>query len=497
MVTMKRAFMIVAASLLPILGLAAQAAPQAAGGAAASESAAPSATSGAPVVSLQQSIDEALANGDDNKILQANLDLGRSQHLENVSKNSWGLNGSASAGYNVPGGDATVLSAKQSSLSSITSSTQGTQIGLGAVSPLTSVSVTASPWSPPVLPWGTKAASPTGDTFGFVGLNLAQTLWNGYPGGPTQAVVDKSSLALQSKVLSTASGRLGIILRVKQAYYAMLAAQQNLAVTQQIEQKQDALLAQIQAVYKLRQASDVDLKTAQINAQSAHVDVENALHMLRIAGIQLSLLMGRPPEAEFSVVQPDSQPVPASTLPEAISLALTHRVDFQQLELSRKSNQVDLALARGQATPTVSVNGGVSQFIDYNSRSAWLANAGVKVAMPVLDAGAAKNLVDTAVKQDEIYLAQERQLQKAIAATIQNDWETVRIIGERVEVARLTAENDDLLVEVYRIQNQNGAASTQDLLTASVNAASARTAYVQAQSNAQLAVLQLLSDMGY
>jgi hypothetical protein len=30
-----------------------------------------------------------------------------------------------------------------------------------------------------------------------------------------------------------------------------------------------------------------------------------------------------------------------------------------------------------------------------------------------------------------------------------------------------------------------------------VNAASAHTAYVQAQSNAQLAVLQLLSDMGY
>jgi len=54
-----------------------------------------------------------------------------------------------------------------------------------------------------------------------------------------------------------------------------------------------------------------------------------------------------------------------------------------------------------------------------------------------------------------------------------------------------------MLVDVYRIQNQNGAASTQDLLTASVNAATAHTAYVQAQSNAQLAVLQLVSDMGY
>ena len=117
--------------------------------------------------------------------------------------------------------------------------------------------------------------------------------------------------------------------------------------------------------------------------------------------------------------------------------------------------------------------------------------------MPILDAGAVKNLVDAAQKQDEIYTVQERQLRKNIAAVIQNDWEAVQIQNQRVEVARLTAENDDLLVEVYRIQNQNGTASTQDLLTASVNAASARTAYVQAQSNAQIAVLQLLSDMGY
>ena len=225
--------------------------------------------------------------------------------------------------------------------------------------------------------------------------------------------------------------------------------------------------------------------------------MESADHVQRIARIQLAILMGRPPESDFAVSRPDPQPLPAASMQEAVALALSHRVDFQQLQLSRKSTAVDLQLARGQATPSVSVTGGFSQYFDWNGQSAWLANAGVKVAMPILDAGAAKNLVDAALKQDEIYALQARQLQKSIAATIQNDWEAIQIQNERVEVARLTAENDDLLVEVYRIQNQNGTASTQDLLTASVNAASARTSYVQAQSNAQLAVLQLLSDMGY
>ena len=497
--SMKTGVLIAAVCLLPVVGAHAQAAAPAPMPAAPSASpvtpAAPSA--GATVVSRQQSIEEALANGDDNRLLVANLALSTSQHLENVSRNSWGLSGSAGAGYNLPGGDSGVQAAKASSISSISSSTQGAQLGVGVASPLTSVTVSVSPWSPPVEPLGTSVPGASGDTYGSFGVNVTQTLWNGYLGGPSQATVDKSLLALPGKQISAVSGRLGIILRVKQAYYTVLTAQENLDVTRQIADKQDALLAQIQTIYQLKQASEVDLKTAQINARSAHVDVENADHGLRIARIQLALLMGRPADSPFSVVPPPPTPMPAATLAEATSLALAHRVDFQQLELSRKSNQVDLAVARGQATPSVSVTGGVSQFVDYNSKSAWLANAGVKVAMPILDAGAAKNLVDAALKQDEIFRLQESQLQKSIAATIQNDWEAIQILNERVEVARLTAENDDLLVEVYRIQAQNGAASNQDLLTASVNAAGAHTAYVQAQSNAELAVLQLLSDMGY
>jgi len=448
----------------------------------------------APAVTLEQSIAAALANGEDNKLLQANLDLGKAQHAENVSKNSWALGGSAAGGYNLPGGNSALLVAKESTLANYSTSAQGALLGIGVNGPLTAATVSVSPWVPPVQPLGTV---PSGDTDSIVSLNVTQTVWNGYPGGPAQAVVDKSLLSLQGKQLATDSGRLNIVFRVKQAYYTMLAAQQNAAVTRQILDKQNALLAQITTVYILKQASDVDLKTAQINARSAQVDVENADHSLRIARIQLAILMGRSTEDDFSVEQQGSLPLPAASLPEAISLALSHRTDFQQLELSRKSNSVDLALAKGQGTPTVSLTGGVAEIFDWAATSAWLVNAGVKVAMPILDAGAVKYLVDAALKQDEIYALQERQLQKSIAATIQNDWEAVQIQNERVEVARLTAENDDLLVEVYRIQNQNGTASTQDLLTASVNAASAHTAYVQAQSNAQLAVLQLLSDMGY
>ena len=117
--------------------------------------------------------------------------------------------------------------------------------------------------------------------------------------------------------------------------------------------------------------------------------------------------------------------------------------------------------------------------------------------MPVLDAGAARNLADASVRLEGVYAAQMSQLQKSIAADVQDAWETMELEKERVDLAQQTAENDDLLVDVYKIQSRNGTASTQDLLTASVNAANAHSAAVQAQAGAQLAVLQLLSVMGY
>jgi outer membrane protein len=446
----------------------------------------------APVITLSQSLDAALSNGDDAKLLKANLAVGRAQHAENVSKNAFTLGGSAGAGYNYPAGDSKVLSNYQTPLAVNDVSAQGAQVGVGLNGPLTSVLVSASPYIPPLL----NTLNP--DTAGGLGLSVNQTLWNGYAGGPAQATVDKSLLALQGRQLSTDAGMLNVVYRVKQAYFTMFDAQLALQATQQILERQNALLQQLTAVYNLKQLSDVDLKTAQINARSAAIDVRNAEHNLRQARIQLAILMGRETTQDFTVAQPDPQTLPVSTLQEAIAQAFDRRVDVRLVELNRKSNAVDLALARGQGTPVVSVNGGVNEIIDYNGfGSAWYANVGMKISLPILDAGAVRNLVDATLQQDQAYAIQEAQLQKSIAAAIQNDWESVQLANDRVEIARLTAENDDQIVEVYKIQRQSGTASTQDLLTASVNAANAHTAYVQAQSTAQLAVLQLLSDMGY
>jgi outer membrane protein TolC len=225
--------------------------------------------------------------------------------------------------------------------------------------------------------------------------------------------------------------------------------------------------------------------------------VDGAEHDLRAARSALATLMGRPVTDEFQVAAEGDPSIPVDTLEKAISEGLNRRTDVKQIELSVKSGNIDIAVAKGQATPTVSVSGGVGLLYDWTGNDVGEVSAGVKVSMPVLDAGAVKNQVQAIQKQNEVYAAQENQLVKNITVSIRNSWDGVQIAKEKLDYAKLAADTTDLQLQIVKTQQEKGTASTQDLLTASVNAANALTALQSARSSYQLAVLLLTSAMGY
>jgi outer membrane protein TolC len=274
-----------------------------------------------PVITLQQSIDATLANGDDNKILRGNLDIARAQHALNVSRNSLSLG--ASAGYAGDWGFGS--SSLLGSVTNPLTSAPGPTAGVSVSGPLTAISVGVSPYIPPL------SGSVSTTVGAAAGVSATQTLWNGYPGGPAQATVDKSVLSLQGKELATEAGRLGLVYSVKQAFYTLLAAQRALGVRKQISEKQDSVLKQIEAIYELRSASLADLKTAQVNARSAQADVDSAENDLRFARIALATFMGRPADDEFTAAEAPDPSLPVSTAEEAVARGLRQRVEIKQI----------------------------------------------------------------------------------------------------------------------------------------------------------------------
>ncbi len=439
-------------------------------------------------VTLDGAIQAALAGGDDMRILQGTLEAARAQYAVDAAKDSATL--SVSAGYGASHDISTPVSASDKALGNTLSSVAGPQAGIGVSTPLTSVNLTGYPYVP------STSTTPAEGGFGLV---ASSTLWNGYPGGPTRATVQKSALNLEGAQLNASSGRLNVVHNVTQAYFTLLNAQRALAVLQDNLTRQNALLEQLTAMSKLQQASAVDLATAQINAQSAAIDVRSGEHDLRIARIRLSNLAGWPAGREYTVAETGEPAIPAVTLQAAIADGLSRRPELKQIEINRRSSDIDLKLVRGLKTPTVSVIGGVSWGTDWSSpaTTGGIVSAAVTVGMPVLDSGSAKHQGEKIAQQQAVYAAQDSQERRTIAADIQNAYESMQILTDRLAVARLSAQNLEAQFEVTKTEVQFGTKTNQDLLDASVNAANGRTAAAKAQSDLELAVLQLQTVMGY
>ena len=467
--------------------------------------AAASAQEPATVLTLAQATDAALSQGADSRVLAKTLDIGREQYRLSVSQNSFSLSGSVGENASYGFGDDSLLSGNL--LASGFSQTP--QAGLSLSGPMTNVGVTIAPYQPasalasefaPLLsffsPPGTSIATP-GPT-GSVNLSLSQTLWNGYPGGTGRAAVEKSLLALRGRELSTQSGRLNIVSAVTQAYFVMLGSQRNLSVKREILGQQNALLAQISALQALTQATAVDLRTAQINAQSAEIDLQNAENDLRIARIRLAQLIGWQRDREYVVAEQDDPQVPVGSVEEAVAEALKNRTELQQIELNRKAAAIDRSMIQGQTTPTVSVTAGLNVIHDWQLvTTAGQGSVGLKVALPILDAGAAGHQLDANRLQTEVYGVQQDQLRAGIATDVEEAYELVQVTMRRLQVARLTAEKYDIKFKLKKTETQYGTATNQDLLDASIDSANAQSALVRAQRDAQLAILQLRNVIGY
>ena len=159
---------------------------------------------------------------------------------------------------------------------------------------------------------------------------------------------------------------------------------------------------------------------------------------------------------------------------------------------------MDRNLIRGQTMPTVSVNGTLNIIQDWQMQNtAGQGTLGLKLGMPILDAGAAAHQLEANRVQNETYGIQEDQLRANIATDVEEAYEMVQVSLQRLQLARLTAENSDLKFKLKQTEAQYAAATNQDLMDASVDSANAQSALVLAQRDAQLAILQLRNAMGY
>ncbi len=465
----------------------------------------PASEAGNRVITLDEAMSAAMAGNDDLAIAAGNLAAAKATHQVNLAKNEPSLAASGSAGITDGFNDQTMAKATGASGIGIgetlagglsfgigtANATSGTRIGLSATQTV--------PVSPQIPASGTGSVAVAQTT--VVAATISQTVWDGYVGGQTQALIDQSLLTLQGKELAARQARSAAAAKVKQAYITALVAQRTLALRLGILDKQNSLYKQLQATYAIKQASAIDLQTAQINAKSAELDVETSRHDYSLARQRLALLIGLAPDSNYRVAEIDVPKLPAASLDDAIAQGLAKRADIAQYDIAQRAASINLSLARGAAQPSVLATGGIGAGFNWGTSTASPAtgesiNLGLKLGLPILDSGAAKASENAAAATAKVAATQAAQLRKSVAADIRDAWWNLQILAERSDLAAQSVDLAESQFALTQAQVKFGTATNQDMLTASVNAANAEVAWLTAKSNQLLAELTLETAMG-
>jgi outer membrane protein TolC len=435
------------------------------------------------VVTLSQSVAQALANGPDMRISRANLGLARDQFNDAASANGLGVSGNL--GYDrAP--FTTGYSQSGQPIQVVQNTFQG---GLTMSAPLsTSVSLEGS---------HSITEASILDQATNVSLTASAAVWDGYRGGQALAAARIAAFTLQGTESSESASQKTVVYNVKQAYYTLLGQQRQIAILQQTLAQREAELQKTQSLYDARNVSQIDLKQAQVNRLQASLDLSKARGLLEVDREQLSNMMGVSTDSVYDVEEVPDAPAPRLDAAAAMKTAIANREDFRQIQLSLLSSDVSLALKKALAGPTVSVSTGVSWMQDWttsNNRTTW--HAGVSVQAPVIDAGSLGAQVREATLQKEKLRVQQGQLASAIATSVKSAVYTLQDLLSRVELARQSLDLAQVQYELDEAQFANGVISHLDVLTASVALTTARVNMAAAQSSAQLGVLALQSAMG-
>ena len=328
-----------------------------------------------------------------------------------------------------------------------------------------------------------------------LGINMSQTLWS------FQAFSRLKEANFQAAAAEAAfrSAQQNLLLRVAQAYFAILSAADQLATNRAERDAFGTLLNQARTRQQtgVGPRSDVDQAQAfyDVTEQSV-IDAQNALDDANLA---LTEIVG-PYAAAIAPLRQDIpmvSPEPASA-DEWVTSARQDNFDVRSAELKMEAAERDIAAQRGRGLPTFSLTGSSSKLTQDQvlGGNQTLDTVGVSFSWPLFQGGA----VASAVRQSRalfrqasaIYDSAQRDAERQTRAAYRGIVTGIQRIG----AAHRAVDSGRGAVEASRRNVEFGTGTEFDLLNAQNNYYAAVRAYSQSRYDYLTSVLTLKQQAG-
>ncbi|MDB5962491.1 MAG: multidrug transporter [Massilia sp.] len=313
-----------------------------------------------------------------------------------------------------------------------------------------------------------------------------------------------SAAALEQYFASAEARQAAQILLVSQVadqYLAVLAFDDELAVTQNTLTAAQGSYDIVKLQYDNGVASELSLRQARVTVDSATANRAAQLRLRAQADNALVLLVGQPlPEDLPAPGRLASQPILADIPAGLPSDLLTRRPDILQAEALLRSENANIGAARAAFFPNITLTGSLGTA---SPTLAGLFGAGSgawsfipSLLAPIFDAGANQANLDRAVAQKDIGIA---QYEKSIQTAFQEVSDGLAARGtytEQLAALQNTVDDQQRRLDLSSLRYTSGADSYLNVLTAQTDLYNAQLSMVSARLGQLTSLVDLYRALG-
>ena len=310
--------------------------------------------------------------------------------------------------------------------------------------------------------------------------------------GRTHELVKSSSLHAKAQDEYAAATRADVLLRVDQAYFAVLKSQAVLQVAEQTVKSRQLVADQTGALQKSNLKSGLDVSFANVDLAQAKLLLIQAQNDVQSAFADLSAALGYSDQRTFVLADQPVPPSPAADFAPLAQEALRNRPELIGQDLNVKSAQSYATAERDLWLPTISAVG-VAGLIPYrqDTLASRYAAAGFNVNVPIFSGRlftARATEASARARAQQQYL---RDLQNRILRDVRAAWLNANSAFERLSVTEQLLNQAAQAFDLAQSRYGLGLSSIVELSQAQLNKTQAEITKAGAQYDydAQMAFL--------
>jgi outer membrane protein len=330
-----------------------------------------------------------------------------------------------------------------------------------------------------------------------MGVQLSQLITDF---GRTSNLVASAKLQEKARLAEAEASREEIVLATDEVFYAVVEAQETLAVAKQTVSARQAVTDQVSALTSAKLKSDLDQSFAQVNLSQAKLLQLDAQNELDAAKAALTAVLGYDTPMDFMLID-DADPLQAlpSDLDTLVAQAIQNRPDLQSLRFSEQAALKFSKAQHEQLLPTFSALGtvggtpvGSPQYFTTN----WYGAVGGNISIPIFNGFRFSAQASEATLLAQSASETTRALREQVVRDVRTAWLNANTAMQRVTVTSELLKEADTALDLAKTRYDLGLSSIVELSQAELQQTQAAIGNANARSQYKFAIATINFQTG-